>query len=225
MLEGKSPPAEGTALAEASLRNQPADSLSGGTERFDRIRERLREIVRKVSGLAPSDISPTASLIELGLDSLTLSQAALRFKSEFNVPITLRQLFDEAPSLSSLAAISMANCRRPPTRLDWVKLPFSPPTFLSNPSAVQPHAPRAGTNVGISQLADGSAYVLPMAVAIEGPLNREALRASLQALVARHAILRTTFPLDGDRPAQIVHDVGTVDLYFATVAAAGPNNA
>ena len=215
MLEGDSPPAEGTALAEASLRNQPADSLSGGTERFDRIRERLREIVRKVSGLAPSDISPTASLIELGLDSLTLSQAALRFKSEFNVPITLRQLFDEAPSLSSLASYIDGKL---PTSTDALGLGEA--AVLTADIPVEPVSRPAPCSHAqermwvLSQLADGSAYVLPMAVAIEGPLNREALRASLQALVARHAILRTTFPLDGERPAQIVHDVGTVDLLF-----------
>ena len=64
-----------------------------------------------------------------------------------------------------------------------------------------------------------------MAVAIEGPLNREALRASLQALVARHAILQPLSPLTVNDPLRLFTTSAPLTFYFATVAIAGPNSA
>jgi amino acid adenylation domain-containing protein len=47
-------------------------------------------------------------------------------------------------------------------------------------------------------------YLLPTAYRLHGPLNRAALGRALNAIVARHEVLRTTFAIIGDRPAQIV---------------------
>src|SRR5262249_50746891 len=71
--------------------------------RADRIRDRLIELLHKLSGLAIADIDPTVSFLEMGFDSLFLTQASLRFKSEFKVKVTFRQLFEEAPTLDALA--------------------------------------------------------------------------------------------------------------------------
>ena len=78
-------------------------SIASRASRADRICERLTEILQKLSGLALNEISPNASFLEMGFDSLFLTQASLRFKSEFKVKITFRQLFEEAPTLSTLA--------------------------------------------------------------------------------------------------------------------------
>ncbi|MFG1958317.1 amino acid adenylation domain-containing protein [Nonomuraea sp. NPDC049028] len=65
----------------------------------------------------------------------------------------------------------------------------------------------------LDKMAPGAAhYLIPLAFRVEGPLDREALHRALNALVARHESLRTTFAMDEDGPYQIVADSLTVDL-------------
>ncbi|MFI7637614.1 amino acid adenylation domain-containing protein [Nonomuraea sp. NPDC049400] len=65
----------------------------------------------------------------------------------------------------------------------------------------------------LDKMAPGAAhYLIPLAFRIEGPLDREALHRALNALVARHESLRTTFAMDEDGPYQIVAESLTIDL-------------
>src|SRR5919108_6532661 len=48
------------------------------------------------------------------------------------------------------------------------------------------------------------AYTIPIALRLTGPLDMAALEQALNAIVARHEILRTTFPDVDGQPAQIV---------------------
>ncbi|HUR08787.1 MAG TPA: condensation domain-containing protein, partial [Nonomuraea sp.] len=59
---------------------------------------------------------------------------------------------------------------------------------------------------------DAAHYLIPLAFRIEGSLDREALHRALNALVARHESLRTTFAMDEDGPYQIVADSLALDL-------------
>src|SRR5690606_31280347 len=54
-------------------------------------------------------VSPDSSFIEIGLDSLLLTQVALTLKKEFKLPITFRKLTEEYGSLSLLAEYLDAN--------------------------------------------------------------------------------------------------------------------
>jgi len=67
------------------------------------ILRKLSGIIGEMSGIDVDAISPTESFLDLGFDSLFLTQANLRFRREFKVKITFRQLFDEAPCLDALA--------------------------------------------------------------------------------------------------------------------------
>eukprot|EP00964_Phaeocystis_antarctica_P159261 scaffold130231_cov80-Phaeocystis_antarctica.AAC.1 len=54
-----------------------------------------------------------------------------------------------------------------------------------------------------------AAYNIPLALWLRGPLAAGALRAALDALVARHAVLRTTFEVDAEGGfVQRVHAAG-----------------
>ncbi len=65
----------------------------------------------------------------------------------------------------------------------------------------------------IEQLAPGeAAYNIPVAVRLQGPLNIDALRKALNAIVMRHAILRTTIHANDGRPCQVVAPTGSVTL-------------
>jgi len=65
----------------------------------------------------------------------------------------------------------------------------------------------------LDQLQPGNpAYSLVQAIRIEGPLDLAALRSALQAIVARHASLRTTFGTVDGTPIQVVRPDATVQL-------------
>src|SRR5690242_790426 len=64
----------------------------------------------------------------------------------------------------------------------------------------------------LDNLIDTSAYHVPRALRIKGPLNIEALEYALTGIVARHDILRTTYREIDGRPLQFVAETATVHL-------------
>jgi glutamate-1-semialdehyde aminotransferase/acyl carrier protein len=74
-----------------------------GHLRVAKIVERLRTVASDLSGYAPDDLAEGATFLDLGFDSLFLTQLAAAFQGEYGVRITFRQLFDELPTLRALA--------------------------------------------------------------------------------------------------------------------------
>lgn len=64
----------------------------------------------------------------------------------------------------------------------------------------------------LDHLIDTSAYHVPRALRIKGPLNVEALEHALNRIVARHEILRTTYREVDGRPLQFISDAANVAL-------------
>lgn len=73
----------------------------------------------------------------------------------------------------------------------------------------------------LSQLESGVAYNAPVALRLEGRVDAAALQQALDALVARHEILRTTYGLIDGRPMQIVSPGGSVELRLADLSSLG----
>jgi amino acid adenylation domain-containing protein len=63
----------------------------------------IKDILENTSGIEMQGVSDQASFIEMGLDSLLLTQIALALKKSFNLPITFRQLNEEYGNLDTLA--------------------------------------------------------------------------------------------------------------------------
>jgi amino acid adenylation domain-containing protein len=59
---------------------------------------------------------------------------------------------------------------------------------------------------------ESTAYNLPGALLLEGPLDIASLKSALQDLIGRHESLRTTFAVRGDQVCQLVHS--TIRPYF-----------
>ena len=59
-----------------------------------------------------ADADAERHFVELGLDSLTLTQVALQLKKAFGVKVTFRQLMENARSLERSRACSTRSCRR-----------------------------------------------------------------------------------------------------------------
>ncbi|MBK1439222.1 amino acid adenylation domain-containing protein [Parapedobacter sp. ISTM3] len=64
---------------------------------------KIREILDEASGIGIDDTAIHDSFIEIGLDSLLLTQVAQTLKKEFNLPITFRKLNEEYYNLDLLA--------------------------------------------------------------------------------------------------------------------------
>lgn len=79
--------------------NAPAPTPS--ESRRDRIASMLRGMVKELSGMEIT--SPATSFMELGFDSLFLTQASQAFQQKFNVKITFRQMLGDLSSLESIA--------------------------------------------------------------------------------------------------------------------------
>src|SRR5438876_1169683 len=72
----------------------------------------------------------------------------------------------------------------------------------------------------LEQLEPGTTtYLIPWFIHVRGNLNVEALHASLNRLVARHEVLRTTFRANGGEPVQVV--APTLDIPLPLVDISG----
>ncbi|GJL50632.1 MAG: hypothetical protein NPIRA01_18590 [Nitrospirales bacterium] len=67
------------------------------------ILETLRTIMHELSGMEFSQSDCETSFMELGLDSLFLTQATVQFQKEFGIKVSFRQLFEDLSSLDLLA--------------------------------------------------------------------------------------------------------------------------
>ncbi len=56
------------------------------------------------------------------------------------------------------------------------------------------------------------AYNTLFALRLEGNLNKEALQQSIEALIERHEILRTTFPMNNGKAIQVVNSIPKISL-------------
>ena len=89
----------------------------------------LRELFEDVAGMDLAEGDASASFVELGLDSLTLTQAALQVKKQFSINLTFRQLMEQYRSFDTLAEF-----------LDASLPPEAVPAAAAVPAAVVPAA-------------------------------------------------------------------------------------
>jgi len=82
---------------------QPVTPAEPALPRKDRLLAASRTLLEELSGYDLSQVDPATSLLELGLDSLLLTQAAQVFHRKFGVSITFRQLMEELGSLQQIA--------------------------------------------------------------------------------------------------------------------------
>ena len=88
--------------AEETPMSMPATSA---LDRRPRLVNQLKAVFEDVTGTELDDADPSANFIELGLDSLMLTQVALHLSRVFPVKVTFRQLMVDYASLDRLAAL------------------------------------------------------------------------------------------------------------------------
>ncbi len=160
----------------------------------------LQKLVAQILRIKPSQLDYQQPLSSLGLDSLKVFQLKNRIEADFEVAISVADFFDSA-GISELATQILDQVNR---NQDSVYLP------ISKIKQILTHHPLTFTQQQlwfINQLQPGTAtYNIPVAVQIKGRLNVSALVRSLNEIIQRHDILRTSFEVVDAEPVQKVRD-------------------
>ncbi len=155
--------------------------------------------------LGVAGASHEADFFALGGDSLGAAAMAARLSALFRVEITLR-LFAQHASISGLAALIEQMRRRGggAAMPSPVRLPPETPRPLSFAQArcVRSSARPREANV----------WIMTGRVRITGPLQVEAFRRSVERIVRRHEILRSTMRSDGATMLQVAHAGMRIEL-------------
>jgi amino acid adenylation domain-containing protein len=141
-------------------------------------------------------IGVTVSFFELGGQSLQATQLMSRIRASFQVDLSLRSLF-ETPTIAALAQqIDSAIGTTTPSAPPLTPVPRDKALALSF----------AQQRLWfLDQLAPGNPfYNLLAAIQVTGVFDSKILQRSLSEIVRRHEVLRTTFPIHGRQPVQLI---------------------
>lgn len=116
--------------------------------RRERLLASIRELVEEVSGADVSDADPATPWLDLGLDSLTLTQLALAVQRAHAIKVTFRQIMENFPTVASL--VEMLDASLPPD----AAAPAPAPAAVAAPTVMA-----APTGFAVSPGADAPAYV------------------------------------------------------------------
>jgi len=157
----------------ASPTEQTAAMTQAATSRLPALIARLNALFEDSSGIELAETDPTAAFVELGLDSLTLTQAALQIKKDFALPITFRDLMERYRSVDALAR--HIDSQLPPE--------LAAPTA---PAAPQPTPPQAPPAQALAQPAGAAmSQAAPAVMSQPAPLNVAANAPFMQQLIAQ----------------------------------------
>ncbi len=99
--------------------------------RVETIRAKIRTILKNLSGQDMAGADPGVTFLELGFDSLFLTQVAGAFRKEFGVKVTFRQLLEDFATINTLAG--HLDARLPPEAVKptTIPAPADPPTTVN----------------------------------------------------------------------------------------------
>lgn len=91
------------ALVTSEAGSIERESFVSIENRKSKIEVSLLELLYEMTGISPQDIDPDASFLEMGLDSLFLTQAGQAVQNRFKVKVTFRHLLEDYPCPRALA--------------------------------------------------------------------------------------------------------------------------
>ncbi len=184
-LELQAPPAE------------PGEPAIGETE----------ELVAEIWGRAfeVDSVGRVESFFELGGDSLTAAVVAAGIHSRLGVEIELAA-FADSPTVAAMAELvdrlrSGADGLARPELTRIARDEPLPCSFIQERTWRHSRTPE-----------ESASYTMTSGLHIDGPLDVAALRRSIDRIVARHEVLRTTFSERDGEPVAIVHPPAPLEL-------------
>jgi amino acid adenylation domain-containing protein len=190
---------ESTDIVETSchLKRETLLTLSPG-ECQPLLESYLQELVARVLKIAPSRVNSEQPLSTLGLDSLNVFELKNRLEVDLEVAVSVTDFF-EGFSIVQLATKILAQL----TRAEFT--PSLPLTKVQSTTNVHPLSFAQARLWFLDQLEKGNpAYNITFALRLQGALDVTLLEQSLNELVRRHEILRTTFSMVDGQPVQVI---------------------
>jgi len=187
------------------------DSPAGrAQEQWSATEQRIASICRELLGV--TEIGATDNLYEIGLHSLLVAQLAWKVEQDFGATLAYREIF-EGPTIAELA--EKVNSKAQPVASNAIAPILPVAANLESPLSF------AQESVWFLEKLhpENRAYQFQAVLSLKGRLDRRALQNSLNALVARHEILRTSFPVKEGRPFQRVHAPRPADLRYEDLTA------
>ncbi|WP_035060990.1 non-ribosomal peptide synthetase [Andreprevotia chitinilytica] len=150
-----------------------------------------------------------------GGHSLLATQVISKLRATFNIDIALRALF-EASTVAALA-------RKIDDAIQAQRTALLPPiTAMDRRDDAENAFPLSFSQQRLwflDQFERSAVYNIPFAIRLQGALDTAALTAALNAVVARHEALRTTFGMRDGEPVQIVAPQLTLSLDITDLGA------
>src|SRR6185503_19042508 len=202
-----------TISGKVDRRGLPEGGEGGVSEEYVEARSGIEEVIAGIwkEVLGVGRVGVHDNFFELGGHSLRATQVLGRIRGVLGVEISLKELF-RRPTVEGLAAEVERRLaggeRREERKIEKVSregeipLSFAQHRFWF-----------------IQQLAPGSAaFNLPTSLSLKGELRKEALEAALSSVIARHEVLRTSFPVVNHNPVQLIHPAQPFHLSLADLS-------
>jgi len=176
----------------------PKPEYGGDTEEYVAPRTEIEEQVAAIWGkvLGRERVGLHDDFFSLGGHSLLATRVVSRIRQAFGIELPLRAMF-EAPTVGQLAKrvdeLLSSGKETVPSILPVPRDRNLPLSFAQQRlwflNELEPENPL---------------YNVPIAVGMSGKLNTNALERSLNEIVRRHEILRTTFRMENNQPVQLI---------------------
>jgi amino acid adenylation domain-containing protein len=229
----------------AAVEEQASEDAAILTSRKPRTREEAishatKQILQQISGLDESELEDGASFLELGFESLTLTQVGGALRKQLSIEIELQQLLDTVNTVDALVAYLDANLPES-AFADYEATAVQAPAPDERPAAAPVEVPaeavpQVAAGLGFEELplTDGQqeiwlatqfgdalscAYNLSPRLRLKGQLDVPMLKRALQQLVDRHEALRVTCSRDGT--VQCIHDELRIDVPLIDLSSLG----
>jgi amino acid adenylation domain-containing protein len=142
-----------------ALKNEIEMNPQPSTSRIPELSATIGAILEELSGIAPPSLTDPVSFLEMGYDSLFLTQVAQKIQSQMKVKITFRQLLGDYSTIPLLAALLSE------------KMPAPAPAQRATPAAAV-SAGAAVPGAGVSApLATSAAVAAALQGAVAAPLG------------------------------------------------------
>ncbi|MFT3954884.1 MAG: amino acid adenylation domain-containing protein [Piscinibacter sp.] len=201
-------PSREATITMTATPSAPAPAPAATASRRPQLLSRLRTVFEDVAGVDLQQADGSMDFLQLGLDSLTLTQAALQVKRQFGVAVTFRQLMESLRSLDALAQ-----------HLDEALPPETAPVAAAAAVAT-PMAAVAATPVATAL----PAFVMPQPVAgaVANPQLQQLIQQQMQLMSQQLALLGgmaampaatvapATTPVVAAQPAPVVNPAAPV---------------
>nr|WP_261978010.1 condensation domain-containing protein [Gordonia sp. NB41Y] len=200
-----------TSAGKVDKRALPAPTVTaaGHVEARTPAEQAVAAVFAEVLGIR--SVSVTAGFFDLGGNSLSATRLAARAGEVLGADLSVRDVFD-APTVRDLVGLAA------------LRGGTSAPVTATSPRPERIPLSFAQQRMWFLNRFDPSsaAYNIPVGLRLRGHLDVGALRTAIADVVARHEILRTTFPaVDGAGVQRIAPaEAGTSDIDWAEVASA-----